>query len=85
MVEIYGHTFEHLTITRELGNPVRGYAVRTEEGYWIHKAEFGENVFKRSTAIYEDNDLDAIIIVHESELPEGAELLGGVTPPSVTE
>jgi hypothetical protein len=81
MIEIFGYTFEHLTITREIGNPVRGYAVRTDEGYYIHKPSFGENVFKTSTAIYATDDLTAIIVIPASELPEGAEIMGGNTTP----
>ena len=58
------------------------YRVETEEGYWIRLPSFEENVWKTITSIYPDEDLTAIQIVHESELPEGAELCGGNTEPT---
>ena len=81
MIEIFGHTFEHLTITRAIGNPVYMYMVRTEEGYYIRKPTMDEGIYKTSTSIYETDDFDAIIIIHESELPEDAVLMGGTTTP----
>lgn len=78
---IYGYVFDHLATARPLGNPVRCYAVTTEEGYWIHVPELGENVWKTATSIYPTDDLANIQIVHESDLPEGAELCGGTTKP----
>lgn len=80
MVEIFGHTFEHITIIRAFGDPVYMYGVRTEEGYYIRKPTFEENMYKTSTSIYATDDLDAIIIIPASELPEDAILMGGVTP-----
>lgn len=77
MVEIFGRTFEHLTIVRAVGDPVTRYHVRTEEGYYIHKPTFEENLYKTSTIIYPTDDVDGIIIIPESELPEGAEILAG--------
>ena len=85
MVEIFGYTFEHLTIARVVGDPPRAYFVTTEEGYYIHKPTFEENVYKTTTVFYSHDDLGAIQIVSASELPEGAEIMGGVEPPSVTE
>lgn len=78
---IFGRTFEHLSILREITRPVRGYAVRTDDGYYIRKATFEEGVYKTATSIYEDDDLDAIIIIPASELPEDAVLMGGETKP----
>jgi hypothetical protein len=78
---IFGYTFDHLERATPLGNPVRGYAVKTEEGYWIRVPSFEENVWKTSTALYPTDDLANVQIVHESELPEGAELCGGNTEP----
>lgn len=80
-ITIFGHTFEHLTILREITRPTRGYAVRTDEGYYIRKASFEENMYKTATSIYETDDLDAIIIIPASELPEDAILMGGETKP----
>ncbi len=62
------------------------YRVNTEEGYWIRKPTFEENVWKTATIIYPADDLTAIQIVAEADLPAGAELCGGDTTPSaVTE
>lgn len=80
MVEIFGYTFEHLTISRVVGEPARAYFVTTEEGYYIRKASFEENTWKTTTVIYSYDDLGAIQILHASELPEGAEIMGGETP-----
>lgn len=81
MVEIFGHLFEHITITRAIGNPVYAYAVRTEEGYYINTPRLDANVYKTSTSIYATDDFDAIVIIPASELPEDAEILGGETKP----
>lgn len=81
MVEIFGHNFEHIIVLREVGNPVYMYVVMTEDGYYINTPSLGANVFKTATSIYATDDLDSIIIIPESELPEGAEILGGITRP----
>lgn len=81
MVEIFGRSFEHISIVRALGNPVYAYLVSADEGYCIRSARLEENIYKKTTTIYETDDFDAIIIIPESELPEGAEILGTVTPP----
>ena len=78
---IFGRTFEHLSIIRTLGNPIRMYAVKTDEGYYIHTEELGENVYKTATSIYSTDNLDAIVIIPESELPEDAEILGDTSEP----
>lgn len=54
------------------------YKVKTEEGYWIRKPTFTENVWKTVTVIYPSDDLTAIQIVATADLPEGAELCGSV-------
>ena len=60
------------------------YRVYTEEGYWLHKPSFGENIWKTATLVYPNEDLTLIQIVAEADLPEGAELCGDVTnPPEV--
>ena len=77
-ITIFGHTFEHISIVRSIGDPIRMYMVQTDEGYWIHTPRMlGENTYKTVTGIYNDDDFDNIIIIHESELPEDAELAGG--------
>lgn len=81
MVEIFGYTFEHLVVGRVVGNPPTAYLVTTEEGYYIRKASFEENMYKTATAIYAHDDLSAIEIVHASELPEDAVLMGGNDKP----
>lgn len=81
MVEIFGYTFEHISIVRAVGNPVYMYMVRTEEGYCIRKPTFDEGMYKTATSIYETDDFDAIVIIPISELPEGAEVFGTVPTP----
>lgn len=71
----------HIASIRAVGS-MGAYRVQTEEGYWIHLPSFEENVWKTITLIYPTDDLSAIQIVHESELPEGAELCGGNTEPT---
>ena len=78
-VTIWGHTLEHIASAVSFGNPVSAYRVTTEEGYWIRKATFPENVWKTVTFIYEDDDFSAIQIVATADLPEGAEQCGDVT------
>ena len=80
-VTIFGHTFEHLSIIRTLGNPAYGYIVQTDDGYYIHTEELGENIYKTVTGIYSTDNLDAIVIIPESELPEGAEIWGDTNEP----
>lgn len=80
-ITIFERTFEHLTILREITRPINGYLVQTDDGYYIRKASFDEGVYKTVTTIYETDDLDAIIIIPASELPEDAILMGGETKP----
>lgn len=75
MVEIFGHTYEHITVLRTFGDPVTMYMVQTDDGYYIHTEIMDENVYKTVTGIYSYFDPNAVIIIHESELPEGAEIL----------
>ena len=56
------------------------YRIYTEEGYWMHRPSFGENVWKTATIVYPSDDLTQIQIVAEADLPEGAELCGTTTP-----
>lgn len=73
----------HVANVREIGTS-GNYLISMEDGYWVHKDAFGENVWKQATVIYPTDDLTAIQIVAEADLPEGAELCGGDTP-TVTE
>jgi hypothetical protein len=77
-ITIFGHTFEHLSIIRPIGDPVRVYMVQTDEGYYINVPKMNNPLlFKTATSIYADEDFDNIVILHESELPPDAELAGG--------
>lgn len=80
-ITIFGHTFDHLSIVRQLPGTRQGYLVKTDEGYCINKPAVSETIYKTVTSIYEDDDFDSIIIIPVSELPEGAELMGGETKP----
>lgn len=66
----------HIAEVREIGTS-GNYKVVTEEGYWIRKPDFTENVWKTVTFIYPTDDLTAIQILATADLPEGAELCGG--------
>ena len=80
-VNIFGYTFEHIAVATPFGNPVTAYRVTTESGYVIHTPKMEENVYKTSTFLYATDDLSAVEILPVSELPEGAEILGGNTEP----
>lgn len=67
----------HLAQVTEVGTSGI-YRVITEEGYWIRKPTFTENVWKTATIIYPADDLTVIQILATEDLPEGAELCGGV-------
>lgn len=67
----------HIAEVTEIGTS-GNYKVKTEEGYWIRKPTFTENVWKTVTFIYPNDDLTAIQIVATADLPEGAEMCGGV-------
>lgn len=70
----------HVASIRAMGDPVRAYRITMEDGYWIHDPAMGENVWKTVTFIYPTDDLTAIEIRATADLPEDAELLGGVEP-----
>lgn len=80
MIEIFGHSFEHISIVRAIGSPVYAYLVRADEGYCIRSARLEENIYKKITTIYETDNFDEVIVIPENELPEGAEILGTTTP-----
>jgi hypothetical protein len=74
---IFGHTFDHLVRALQMDDDA--YAVKTEDGYYIHKPTFEPLEYKTSTMIYADDDLSAIEIVAFEDLPEGY-TINGVTP-----
>ena len=79
-VILFGHTFEHITVLRPVGDPIRLYVVQTDEGYYIHTPRMlTENLYKTCTGIYSDDDFDNIVIIHESELPPDAVVGSGNT------
>jgi hypothetical protein len=78
---------EHCTV-EEIGNPAVMYRITANEGWYIHLnngIEDTANVWKTVVAINARIDMSIVQIVPESELPEDAEILGTVTPPTVTE
>lgn len=62
----------------EMGNPVRYYRIRTNEGYVIKLPEYPENVYKKAAIFTLDYDLSTVQIIAETDLPEGAEIYGNV-------
>lgn len=72
---IFGYTFDHLEYARAMSG--NSYRVKTEEGYYIHKPTFEENEYKTVTMLYETDNLANVVIVAETDLPEGAEINGG--------
>lgn len=72
---IWGRVFDHLEYARPIGDPVYLYLVKTESGYYIRKGTMDENMYKTVTTIYENDDLDAIVIIPADELPPDAEIV----------
>ena len=73
---------EHCTV-RALGNPIIGYRIKSNEGWYIHLNdgdEEAENVWKTSVALSADFDFSIVQIVAESDLPEGAEIYSDGNP-----
>ena len=68
----------HVASIREIGTSGR-YVISMEEGYWIHMDAFGENIWKQATIIYPDDDLTAVQIIAEADLPEDAVTMGDTT------
>lgn len=80
-VTIFGHTLEHIANATPFGNPVFAYRVTTEDGWCIRKATLDPLLYKTTTMLYETDDFSQVEIIPESELPEGAEILGGGNTP----
>ena len=74
---------EHCSEIRAVGNPVRGYVITAEDGWYIHQdvgVEELANIWKKTTSIQVTADPSILVIAPESELPEGAEILGTTKP-----
>lgn len=76
MITVFGHTFEHLTIVRAIGNPVYIYVVQAESGWCIRLETETGFMYKRVSTIYETDDFTKIAVIPESEVPEGEEING---------
>ena len=79
----------HIANVEQLGNPALMFTVTTENGYFIHQTTWDDNedlsnVWKTVTGIYPDEDINTIIILAEADLPENADICGGVIPPTET-
>lgn len=62
----------NLASVTEIGT-TGNFKVKTEEGYWIRKPAFDENVWKTVTVIYPRDDLSVIQIVATADLPPESE------------
>lgn len=80
MVIIFGNTYEHLTILRSIGNPIYAYLVQADEGYCLRVESENGVIYKKVSTIYEREDAHTITVIPETEVPEGEEINGGVTP-----
>lgn len=80
MVTIFGHTYEHLIILRSIGNPIYAYLVQAEEGYCIRVESEDEVIYKMVTTVYEREGTHTITVIPESEVPDGEEINGSITP-----
>lgn len=75
----------HCTV-EGIGNPAFMYRIIAHEGWYIHlNDESTENIYKGAVALRTDFDFTKVEIIPESELPEGAEILGDVTEPETEE
>lgn len=78
---------EHCTV-EEIGNPAIAYRVTADTGWYIHLnngIEDTANIWKGAVVLNANMDMSIVEIVAEADLPEGAEIYGTVTPPTVTE
>ena len=72
---------EHCTVTPVANGNM--YLITTHEGWWIHLhngVEDTVNVWKGAVALQASTDFSIVEIRAEADLPEGAELCGGVEP-----
>lgn len=73
---------ENCTVT-PIGNPAIGYRVIANTGWYIHfndGVEETANHYKTAALLNANYDFSLVEIVPESELPEGAEILGNIAP-----
>lgn len=71
---------EHCTI-EEIGNPVVGYRINSNEGWYIHLNDGVEdtlNIYKTAVALPVSYDFSQVEIIAEADLPEDAEICGDV-------
>lgn len=74
---------EHCNV-RTVGNPPIMYVITTHEGYCVRYEDGIEetaNIWKTTTTIRSNENPANLVILPESELPEGAEICGGETEP----
>ena len=74
---------EHCDV-RPIGNPVLMYRVTAHEGWYIHLNDGVEdtvNVWKGAVGLLPTTDFSIVEIRAEADLPEGAEICGGVEEP----
>lgn len=74
---------EHCTI-EEMGNPLVAYRIRTNEGWYIHLNDGDEetaNIYKTVAILFPNYNFEQVQIIAEADLPEGAEICGGVNNP----
>ena len=76
---------EYCTVT-PVGNPPVIFRVTSQDGWYIHLNDGDEertNVYKTAVALIATYPFEQVQIIPESELPEGAEILGGSTEPEI--
>lgn len=62
----------------------RIYKINSHEGWYIHiNSEATENIYKRAVGLLTTFDFSLVVIIPESELPEGAEVMGGGNDPEI--
>ena len=77
---------EHCTV-QEIGNPVMGYRINSNEGWYIHLND-GDvdtaNIWKTAVGLRYDYPFEQVQIVAEADLPSDAHICAYVNKP-VTE
>lgn len=72
----------------EIGNPVVGYRVTANDGWYIHANDGDEdtaNIYKKAVFLRYDYPFEQIEIIAEADLPVDAEILGTIGTETVTE
>ena len=65
----------HCTVI-EIGDPVVGYEIRANTGWYIHTANHKEKMYAIIILVPSSYNFSTIKIVAEEDLPEGAEIHG---------